>query len=74
MSVYKRENYLRAIRDNYPKFVLTRNDPIQKRNGIIHENLPDFMRQGSAFGYGGGKPDAEKTVVSKELEKKVQAK
>lgn len=65
---------LERIRDNYPKFVLTRNDPIQKRNGIIHENLPDFMRQGSAFGYGGGKPDAEKTVVSKELEKKVQAK
>jgi len=31
---------LEKIRDNYPKFILTRNDPIQKRNGIIHENLP----------------------------------
>jgi len=40
---------LEKIRDNYPKFVLTRNDPLQKRNGIIHENLPDFMRQGRAF-------------------------
>ena len=40
---------LERIRDNYPKFVLTRNDSIQKRNGIIHENLPDFMRQGRAF-------------------------
>ena len=45
---------LEKIRDNYPKFVLTRNDPIQRRNGIIHENLPDFMRQGRAFGNGGG--------------------
>ena len=41
---------LERIRDNYPKFVLTRGDPIQKRNGIIHENLPDFMKQGRAFG------------------------
>ena len=40
---------LERIRDNYPKFVLTRNDPIQRRNGIIHENLPDFMKQGRDF-------------------------
>ena len=41
---------LERIRDNYPKFVLTRNDPILKRNGIVHENLPDFMKQGRDFG------------------------
>lgn len=34
---------LEAIRDNYPKYVLTRNDPIQDRNGIIHKNLCDLM-------------------------------
>ena len=42
-------NSLEKIRDNYPKFVLTRNDIIQRRNGIIHENLPDFMKQSRAF-------------------------
>ena len=40
---------LEKIRDNYPKYVLTRNDPIQQRNGIIHANLPEFMRDGTAF-------------------------
>lgn len=40
---------LEKIRDNYPKFILTRDDPIQKRNGILHVNLPDFMRQGQIF-------------------------
>lgn len=34
---------LEAIRDNYPKYILTRNDPIQYRNGVIHANLPDFI-------------------------------
>lgn len=42
-------NSLEKIRDNYPKFVLTRNDIIQRRNGIIHENLPDFMKRCHAF-------------------------
>lgn len=37
------------IRDNYPKYILTRNDPIQKRDGIIHKNLPQFMSQGELF-------------------------
>ena len=41
MNVYKR--------DNYPKFILTRNDPIQKRNGILHANLPDFMARAQLF-------------------------
>ena len=40
---------LEKIRDNYPKFILTRDDPIQKRNGILHMNLPDFMKQGQLF-------------------------
>ena len=40
---------LEKIRDNYPKYVLTRNDPIQSRNGIIHRNLPEFMRDGEWF-------------------------
>ena len=37
------------IKDNYPKYVLTRNDIIQKRNGIIHENIPQFMAAGKLF-------------------------
>jgi len=40
---------LEKIRDNYPKFVLTRNDLIQRRNGIRHENLSEFMSQGRIF-------------------------
>ena len=40
---------LEKIRDNYPKFILTRSDLIQKRNGIIHENLPDFMMRNREF-------------------------
>ena len=40
---------LEKIRDNYPKYILTRNDPIQQRNGIIHRNLPEFMRAGTTF-------------------------
>ena len=40
---------LEKIRDNYPKYILTRNDPIQQRNGIIHRNLPEFMRASTAF-------------------------
>ena len=40
---------LEKIRDNYPKYVLTRNDPIQNRNGILHRNIPEFMRDGASF-------------------------
>jgi hypothetical protein len=40
---------LESIRDNYPKYVLTRNDMIQKRNGIIHKNIPEFMAKGEMF-------------------------
>ena len=40
---------LEKIRDNYPKYVLTRSDPIQNRCGIIHRNLPEFMHNGETF-------------------------
>lgn len=40
---------LEKIRDNYPKYVLTRDDPIQRRNGIVHMNLPEFMRDRHEF-------------------------
>jgi predicted AAA+ superfamily ATPase len=40
---------LEKIRDNYPKYILTRNDPLQSRNGILHRNLPEFMRDGASF-------------------------
>ncbi len=41
---------LEQIRDNYPKFVLTRADPIQRRGGIIHENVPELIANGLDFG------------------------
>lgn len=40
---------LESIKDNYPKYVLTRSDPIQYRNGIIHKNMPELMRAGDLF-------------------------
>ena len=35
--------------DNYPKYILTRNDIIQKHNRIIHKNIPEFMANGEVF-------------------------
>lgn len=37
------------IKDNYPKYMLTRSDPIQQRDGIIHANIPEFMQEGRTF-------------------------
>ena len=37
---------LEKIKDNYNKYILTRNDFIQKRNGIIHKNIPELMANG----------------------------
>lgn len=37
------------IKDNYPKYLLTRGDPIQQRDGIIHANIPEFMQEGRTF-------------------------
>ena len=40
---------LETIRDNYPKYVMTTDFLIQKRNGIKHVNLIDFMKDGQKF-------------------------
>ena len=40
---------LEQIRDNYPKYLLTRSDPIQQRDGIIHANIPEFIQDGRTF-------------------------
>lgn len=37
------------IKDNYPKYLLTRSDPIQQRDGIIHANIPEFMQKERTF-------------------------
>ena len=41
---------LERIRDNWPKFVITRNDPIQHRSGIVHENVTELIGEGRTFG------------------------
>ena len=35
--------------DNYPKYLLTTDTLLQKRNGIIHANLIDFIKEGRTF-------------------------
>lgn len=40
---------LESIKDNYPKYVITRNDLLQQRNGIIHANIGPFMKEASLF-------------------------
>ena len=40
---------LEAIRDNYPKYVLTTDYILQNRNGIKHCNLLTFMKEGQLF-------------------------
>lgn len=40
---------LESIKDNYPKYVVTRNDLIQQRNGIMHVNIGPFMGQSELF-------------------------
>ena len=40
---------LEAIRDNYPKYVVTTDYLLQNRSGIAHVNLIDFMSQGRLF-------------------------
>lgn len=37
------------IRDNYPKYLVTRNDLIQRRNGVKHVNIPQFMNDNRLF-------------------------
>ena len=40
---------LESIRDNYPKYLLTRNDLIQHRSGIKHCNIAPFMKDNRLF-------------------------
>ena len=40
---------LESIKDNYPKYVITRNDLIQHRSGIVHVNIAPFMKDNQLF-------------------------
>ena len=40
---------LEMIPDNYPKYVLTTEYLLQRRNGIKHENIMDFMKENRSF-------------------------
>ncbi len=40
---------LETIRDNYPRYLMTTDFILQRRNGISHVNLVNFMRNGSEF-------------------------
>ncbi len=40
---------LLSINDNYPKYLLTTDFLLQKKDGIKHENLMEFMREGRLF-------------------------
>ena len=40
---------LESVTDNFPKYLLTRNDLLQKRNGIIHANIPAFIKENRIF-------------------------
>lgn len=40
---------LEGIKDNYPKYVLTTDRLLQKRNGIVHANILDFIKEGKGF-------------------------
>ena len=40
---------LEGIKDNFPKYIITRNDLIQHRSGIKHVNIGPFMKDGRMF-------------------------
>ena len=40
---------LEQVRDNYPKYLLTTDYLLQKRSGVRHVNLMEFMRAGEDF-------------------------
>ena len=40
---------LETIKDNYPRYVVTTDSLFQKRSGIAHVNLMDFMKDGREF-------------------------
>ena len=43
------ERAISKIKDNYPKYVLTTDYLLQKRSGIHHVNLMDFLKDGCLF-------------------------
>lgn len=40
---------LEKIKDNFPKYILTRDDPIQTRFGIITKKIPTMLKNGELF-------------------------
>ena len=40
---------LETVKDNYPKYVVTTDYLLQKRNGINHVNLMEFLKYGNLF-------------------------
>ena len=40
---------LEKVKDNYPKYVMTTDYLLQKRSGIAHMNLIDFIKSGQLF-------------------------
>lgn len=40
---------LENIKDNYTKYVATTDYALQKRNGILHINIIDYMVRGERF-------------------------
>lgn len=40
---------LEKIKDNYPKYIITRNDLLQHRGGIFHVNIAPFMKGNQLF-------------------------
>ena len=40
---------LESVKDNYRKYVFTTDSLLQKRNGIIHANIMEFIRDGKRF-------------------------
>ena len=43
---------LEQMRGSWPKFVITRSDPIRRRGGIVHENVTELIGEGRTFGFG----------------------
>ena len=37
------------IKDNYPRYLITRSDPTQYREGIRHVNAAPFMKENRLF-------------------------
>ena len=42
---------LEGIKDAYPKYLLTNNRLLQKRSGVLHENIVRFIVEDRLFGF-----------------------